>query len=166
MPTRTTSRTITRTGARVVAVSAIVALAGGLVACASGGAGATSLSRGDQRMLENAAGEAPVVAVMMTADWCSTCKTLEPRVQQAMTSMPYNSVAMVYADYTDRQSPAAEQTLADAGLTSLHESNGGKTGIVYLIDADTGAIVGEIRGTSMNAQQIYGALEAAVQAAS
>ena len=155
-----------RTSARVLAVASLVAFAGGLTACAMGGSGETSLSRSDQRSLEAAAGEARVVAVMMTADWCSTCNTLEPRVQQAMTSMPYNSVAMVYADYSDRQNPAAAQTLADAGLASLHESNGGKTGIVYLLDADSGAILGEVRGSSMSADQIKGALEAAVQATS
>jgi len=155
----------TRTAARVFAVASTIALAGGLTACSTGGAGETSLSRGDQRSLEAAAGEANVVAVMMTADWCNTCSTLEPRVQQAMTAMPYNSVAMIYADYSDRQSPEAETTLADAGLTSLHERNGGKTGIVYLLDADTGAILGQVRGTSMSTDQIKGALEAAVTAA-
>ncbi|NRA57699.1 MAG: hypothetical protein HRU13_06235 [Phycisphaerales bacterium] len=82
-----------------------------------------------------------------------------------MTRMPYNSVTMVYADYTDRGNPAAVQTLADAGLSSLHESNGGKTGIVYLLDADSGTILGQIRGGSASADEIQGVLEAAVQAA-
>ncbi len=154
-----------RTSARVLAAASLVAIVGGVTACATGGAGSTSLTSSDQRSLEATAGEAEVVAVMMTADWCPPCRTLKPNVQQAMTSMPYNSVAIVYADYTDRRDPAAMETLAEAGLSSLYESNGGKTGVVYLLDADSGAILGQVSGGSASASEIKTALEAAVQAA-
>ncbi len=161
MPIRTSRRPV----ARVLAVASLVAFAGGLAACATGGAGSTSLTRSDQRSFEAAAGEAEVVAVMMTADWCPPCRTLKPNVQEAMGRMPYNSVTMVIADYTDRRNPAAVQTLADAGLSSLHESNGGKTGIVYFLDAQTGTVLGQVSGGNTTASQVQGALEAAVQAA-
>ena len=76
-----------RTSARVLAAASLVAIVGGVTACATGGAGSTSLTSSDQRSLEATAGEAEVVAVMMTADWCPPCRTLKPNVQQAMTDV-------------------------------------------------------------------------------
>lgn len=149
---------------RILATCALVAAAATLAACAS--TGSTNLSRSDQRSLEAAADGAQVVAVMMAADWCGICKTLEPRFNEAMTALPYNSVRVIVADYTDRSGEAANATLQAAGLSSLAETNGRTTGIVYLIDADTGELLGDIRGTSMSSAQIRQKLEETLAQAS
>ncbi|MFI4881507.1 MAG: TlpA family protein disulfide reductase [Phycisphaerales bacterium JB064] len=154
----------TRLPVRAIAAASLVAIAAGLAACAS--TGSTNLSRSDQRQLEAAADGAEVVAVMMTAEWCGICKTLEPRFNEAMTTLPYNSMRVIYADYTDRSGDAAKATLKEAGLTSLAETNGRTTGVVYLIDADTGELLGDIRGTSVTSAQIRQKLQEAIDAAS
>ncbi len=155
-PTPRTLRTLAATG--------LLAAAVGLAACAS--TGSTELmSSADQQQLEAAADGAPVVAVAMVADWCGPCKALEPKFNEAMTTLPYNSVRVIHADYTDRRNPEARATLRDAGLESLEKSNGGTTGVIYLLDADTGEVLGDIRGGGASASEIRQRLTDAIAAA-
>lgn len=156
---------IRRNALRSSLTAATIAVALGLGACASTGT-TEMMSSADQDQLESAADGAPVVAVAMVADWCPPCKTLEPRLNEALTTLPYNSVRVIHADYTDRSNPAARATLRDAGLESLERSNNGTTGIVYLLDADTGMILGDIRGGGLTAGQIRERLNDAIAAAS
>lgn len=156
---------IRRNALRSSLTAGTIAVALGLGACASTGT-TEMMSSADQDQLEQAAQGAPVVAVAMVADWCPPCKTLEPRLNEALTTLPYNSVRVIHADYTDRSNPAARATLRDAGLESLERSNNGTTGIVYLLDADTGMILGDIRGGGLTAGQIRERLNDAIAAAS
>lgn len=134
-----------------------------LTACAITASGDTaSMSRADKQSLASTANGAEVVAVMMTADWCGPCKQLEPKFQEALTDLPYNSVRVIVADYTDRSNPSATQTLADAGLSSLGESNGGTTGVIYLLDAGTGDVVGQIAGGGASTAEIRETMESAI----
>jgi thiol-disulfide isomerase/thioredoxin len=149
---------------RTLCATALCAAALGLGACAS--TGSTELmSSADRQDLEAAAEGAPVVAVAMVADWCGPCKALEPKFNEAMTTLPYNSVRVIHADYTDRRDPAARATLRAAGLDSLERSNGGTTGVIYLIDADSGEVLGDVRGSALSATQIRERLTDAIAAA-
>ncbi len=150
--------------ARTLAATALLAAAVGLAACSSTGT-TDMMTSADQRQLESAAGGAQVVAVAMTADWCGPCKALEPKFNEALTTLPYNSVRVIRADYSDRSNPEARATLRDAGLESLERSNNGTTGVVYLLDADTGAVLGDIRGGGLSAGQIRERLNDALAAA-
>ncbi|CAK9029610.1 Thioredoxin domain-containing protein [Durusdinium trenchii] len=159
MPTSTTLRTAIATGLLAASLT--------LTACAITASGDTaSMSRADKQSLASTANGAEVVAVMMTADWCGPCKQLEPKFQEALTDLPYNSVRVIVADYTDRRDPAATQTLADAGLSGLGESNGGTTGLIYLLDADTGAVLGQITGGGASTAQIRQTMQDAIAQAS
>lgn len=150
---------------RTALTASTISIALALGACASTGT-TEMMSSADQRQLEQAAQGAPVVAVAMVADWCPPCKTLEPRLDEALTTLPKGSVRLIQADYTDRRNPAARATLRGAGLESLERSNNGTTGIVYLLDADTGMILGDIRGGGLTAGQIRERLNDAIAAAS
>lgn len=157
--------TPTRPTPRTLAATLLLAAALGLGACSSTGT-TEMMTSADQRQLEAAAGGASVVAVAMTADWCGPCKALEPKFNEAMTSLPYNSVRVIRADYTDRGNPEARATLRDVGLDGLERSNGGTTAVIYLLDADTGAVLGDIRGASLSAGEIRERLNDAIAAAS
>ncbi|MEL7473096.1 MAG: thioredoxin domain-containing protein [Planctomycetota bacterium] len=99
--------------------------------------------------LDNATGDAEIVAVAMHADWCGACKTLGPKVSQSLQSFTgEDQIDFRVADFTDRQNPAGEAMLNDIGLGELAEMNNGKTGLVYLVDAQTGDVFGRIQGAN------------------
>jgi|GEM_PF-5879890 len=136
-----------------------------LSACASTGS-TEMMTSADQQQFAATAEGAQVVAVAMVADWCPPCKTLEPRLDEALATLPAGSVRVIRADMTNTRTPEGRETLRDAGLSSLYETNGGTTGIVYLLDADTGAVLGDIRGGGLTAGQIRERLNDAIAAAS
>lgn len=149
---------------RTTLTASTVSIALALGACASTGS-TEMMTSADQRQLEAAADGAPVVAVAMVADWCPPCKTLEPRLDEALATLPAGSVRVIRADMTNTKTPEGRETLREAGLSSLFETNGGNTGIVYLLDADTGAVLGDIRGGKLSAGQIRERLNDAIAAA-
>ncbi|MEM7628674.1 MAG: thioredoxin domain-containing protein [Planctomycetota bacterium] len=138
-----------------------VAIAAGLGAImVAGGCGqkAAKVSSDDRQRLEafgeRQATEPKVLAVAMHADWCGTCQTLGPRLMEAAGPLEARGVQVVKADHTSRTDPQAESTLTDIGLGDLYAKNGGKTGVVYLVDADSGAVLDEIRGANHSVEQI------------
>lgn len=149
---------------RTTLMASTVSIALALGGCASTGS-TEMMTSADQQQLEQAAAGAPVVAVAMVADWCPPCKTLEPRLDEALATLPAGSVRVIRADMTNTKTPEGRETLREAGLSSLFETNGGKTGLVYLLDADTGAILGDIRGGGLTAGQIRERLNDAIAAA-
>lgn len=149
---------------RTTLTASTISIALALGACASTGS-TEMMTSADQQQLEQAAAGAPVVAVAMVADWCPPCKTLEPRLDEALSTLASGSVRLIRADMTDTKTPEGRETLREAGLSSLFETNGGKTGLVYLLDADTGAVLGDIRGGGLTAGQIRERLNDAIAAA-
>jgi len=127
--------------------------------CASDGDSAKA-EQGADRMVEphNATldamtGEAEVIGVAMHADWCGACQTLGPKVTEAMRQLD-----------DDRVHPVATSTLASFGLSGLEELNDGKTGVLYLVDAQTGEVLGRIGG-SVTVEQIRAQLAEALATA-
>ena len=138
-----------------------VAIAAGLGAImVAGGCGqkAAKVSSDDRQRLEafgeRQATEPKVLAVAMHADWGGTCQTRGPRLMEAAGPLEARGVQVVKADHTSRTDPQAESTLTDIGLGDLYAKNGGKTGVVYLVDADSGAVLDEIRGANHSVEQI------------
>jgi len=154
-----TTRTTT-----ALAAALLAAAASSLVGCAGGPA--STLTRANQARLDTAAADAEVVAVAMHADWCATCQVLGPRMVEAADTLADPRLKLVKADLTDRQNPDAAGTLAGMGLSDLYAQNAGKTGIIYLVDADTGAVLGEITGTSVTADEIAATLRQTIARAS
>ena len=93
-------------------------------------------------------GEKPMVyAVMMYADWCGTCKALDPKITQAreIDNLDSKNVLFVNLDLTDETSNHQAAMMAAAlGITELYESNAGKTGFMLLINAETGEKISRI----------------------
>ena len=82
-----------------------------------------------------------VIAVMMHADWCGSCKSLDPKVTQAReeAKLDEQDVLFVTFDLTDDTTKAQSKMMAAAlGIAEVYESNAGKTGFMLLVNAESG----------------------------
>lgn len=150
--------------AMVAAGLGAVLIAGG---CGQKGAGLSSGGRDKlEAYAQQQATQPEVLAVAMHADWCGTCLQLGPKLLEAAGPLEAQGVQVVKADHTSRTDPAARATLAELGLSSLYERNGGATGLVYLVDADTGEVLDQIRGANFSVAQISTKLTNALAEAS
>ncbi len=118
-------------------------MAAGLAGCApnssSAGVG------GDVGTQVAAMDGAEVYVVAMHADWCGKCKALGPEMMAAKSLLSDSPAKFVKADLTDRSNPAGKATLENLGLGELYKANKGKTGLAYIIDAQTGKVLGKIK---------------------
>lgn len=141
--------------------AAVLGLVLGLAGCGS----TETAAKNNTSALRAATGEAEVVLVEMWAEWCGACQRLDPQVAAAVEQMGDRPVRLVKADLTDRNGPAAEATLREMGLGGLYEKNSGKTGVVYIVNADTGEVMGEISGTRVTSAEIVARVSEALEAA-
>lgn len=153
----------------VLSVAGVVGLGGVLAGCGStetadSGAAAERTTIANARLAE-AAGDAEVLVVAMHADWCGTCKALGPQVKEAMGRLGDAPIKFVKADLTEKSNPVGQQALTDFGLEDLYARNGGKTGVLYLVDAQTGEVIQRLAGVNDD-KVIEAAVRAAVASAS
>lgn len=76
----------------------------------------------------------PIVA-RFTADWCGSCKILEPKFQEAIGQLDNkDAFDLVIFDFTDDMSKAkAAAKAGETGLTDLYQSLAPKTGMAILV---------------------------------
>ena len=82
-----------------------------------------------------------VYGILMYADWCGTCKALDPKIAQARkeANLDQEDILFLRWDLTDElTSHQAEMMAAVLGLGDLYNENAGKTGFMLLVDADSG----------------------------
>ncbi|MDJ0921452.1 MAG: thioredoxin family protein [Henriciella sp.] len=92
----------------------------------------------------------PVLRIInFTADWCSNCQILNPRIDDAMSEYPEGTIELVNLDVTDagRKADELRKAAAFADAIRLADANkagylwdwyGGITGIAVIVAADTG----------------------------
>lgn len=94
-----------------------------------------------------ASAEAPVKLVNFTADWCTSCRVLEPKLSRALESVTIADVELVTIDLTHLRSGSdSRQATIDASeaLLRFHKAEylwewyGGYTGMAVMIASDTG----------------------------
>lgn len=92
-------------------------------------------------------------AVLFYADWCGSCKTLDPKVKEARKSLADSPVLFLTFDMTDDATKHQSAMLAEAiGLDTLYVENGGKTGYLAIVDAASGKVLGKLtKGDSAEA---------------
>lgn len=89
----------------------------------------------------------PVAAVLVFAEWCPSCKVLDPKVEAARTMLEDDAASFVVLDYTDRDADAffAQADAAGVGgpLRALF-ADGVRTGQLLLIDMGDLSVVEQV----------------------
>jgi thiol:disulfide interchange protein len=100
---------------------------------------------------QDASSSAEIIAVLMYADWCGSCKILDPALEQAKTenNLMDQDVLFVRMDYSNDATTKQSEMLAQAlGLGDIFEANDGKTGFIALVDAHEMQIISTLRKDS------------------
>ena len=90
------------------------------------------------------AGQPKFYAILFYADWCPSCKVLDPVLERARAKaeLDQKPVLFVRFDLTNANTKAQSALLAERlGLSDILENNAGKTGYAMLVNANTGAPV-------------------------
>ncbi|MEL6360582.1 MAG: hypothetical protein AAFR21_05810 [Pseudomonadota bacterium] len=130
------------------------------------GAGAAFAEEPKSAMKDKAMAEikAPrVTAVMVYADWCSSCKILDPNVTKAKEAGAFEGIDYVVLDYTSRDQEAFFGAADEAGVgpaVRAHLADEIKTGWLLLVDNDDARVVGKAV-KSMSPEEIAGAVKSA-----
>ena len=108
-----------------------------------------------------------LAAVLVYADWCGSCKVLDPKLTEAKAEGPIDGLQHFVLDYTARDDAAF---FASADALGIGEpvraklADTIKTGILLLVDVDDGTIVGDLR-KELSVAQIRSAMKSAAAGA-
>jgi thiol-disulfide isomerase/thioredoxin len=106
-----------------------------------------------------------VVGLVFYADWCGTCKVLEPRIDEVKKELADKPVYITRVDLTDDATRAQSQLFANwVGLGEIYQEHGGATGFMLLIDPEEKKVIQRI-GAQHSEQQIRQAIDQALAAA-
>ena len=133
-----------------------------LVAC--GNAPSESAGTSDTPVAE--VSEARLVAALSYADWCGSCKTLDPKIQEARAGGDLGA-AFVTLDFTAKDTEAYFASADAAGIGEpirAKYAEGVKTGQLLLIDVDDAEVVGVVT-KEMSAAEIAASVKAAASGA-
>lgn len=85
------------------------------------------------------------LAVLMYADWCNSCKVLDPKLKAVRPEFEQGKILFVRFDFTNERTSHQSSMLAQAlGVGGLYEKNAGKTGYVALVDRASGQTIEKI----------------------
>lgn len=124
----------------------------------------TQTTTTDTAVLHEQADGAQLDLVLMRADWCAQCRVLGAKVDRVLPAFEGEPVKLIVADLTDIHNPAGKAVLEQEGLGALFESNRGRTGVLYLIDAETGEVYDRVYSRASD-DEIRGDIERALEKA-
>ncbi|MEW6213288.1 MAG: thioredoxin family protein [Acidobacteriota bacterium] len=86
-----------------------------------------------------------LLAVLFYADWCNSCKILEPKLNQVKREFQDKSVLFTRFDLTDDfTKDQSAHFAALIGLENFYRESEGKTGFMLLIDGQSKKLLGKI----------------------
>lgn len=118
-----------------------------------------------QSQAETAMAKPALYAVAFHADWCGSCKVLEPQVIKARgkSDLDNQNVLFVTLDLTDKTTRHQSGLMADAlGIGDFYKENNGKTGFVLLVNSATGEMLGKL-SKEMDSNQISSMIQEKIQ---
>ena len=105
-------------------------------------------------------------AVLVYADWCGSCKVLDPKIEKVKSMGAIPGVDFVTLDYTSKDADDFYAQADEAGVgKAVRDYLEGtiKTGVLLLVDADDEKVIGKVTKTS-EPGEIVTALKDAVSA--
>ena len=139
----------------ILAAAAATALA----AC-----GQTAVPASERAAVTAPAEDTKVLAVLSYADWCGSCKALDPKVKAVQAANAFEGVEFATIDYTSRDMDAFFADAETLGVTAAMRAtfpDKVKTGRLYLINLDSGDVIGTV-DKSMDDAAITAAITEAV----
>lgn len=135
----------------------------GLTACGAPAAAPDSPAQVTEAVTQ----ETRLVAALSYADWCGSCKVLDPKLAAIRTGAPIEGVSHIVLNYTDKNQNAYFSTADEAGVGDAlrtYFSDGVSTGLLLLVDLDDSEVVNIIH-KNMTEDEIRTAIETAAAAA-
>lgn len=92
------------------------------------------------------AGEKPeVIGVLFYADWCGSCKTLDPKIEAVKGEFAEDAILFTRVDMTDDYTQRQSAYLASLlDMDAVYEAHAPKTGFMLLLDGDSGKVLGKL----------------------
>jgi len=88
------------------------------------------------------AGGPEFLAVTFYADWCGSCKVLDPRVEAVKKEFAGENILFTRVDHTDDFTQEQSKLFANLlGIGSIYEEHAPATGFLLLIDMDTNEVL-------------------------
>lgn len=91
-----------------------------------------------------------VLGILFYADWCGSCRILEPEIEKARgkSDLDNSAILFVRLDLTDATRRHQSELMAHAlGVADFYEENGGATGFMLLVDAETKEVISQLTKT-------------------
>ena len=88
-----------------------------------------------------------VLAVLSYADWCGSCKALDPKVKAVQAANTFDGVEFATIDFTSRDADAFFADAETLGVGETMRATFGdkiKTGRLYLVDLDSGEVIATV----------------------
>jgi thiol-disulfide isomerase/thioredoxin len=86
-----------------------------------------------------------VLGALFYADWCGSCKALEPKLNQVKRDFQGQPILFTRFDLTDDfTNDQSARYAALLGLENYYRENDGKTGFMLLFDAQSKKLIGKI----------------------
>ena len=109
--------------------------------------GQASVPASERAAVTVPAEDARVLAVLSYADWCSSCKALDPKVKAVQAANQFDGVEFATIDYTSRNSEAFFADAETLGIGDTMRTTFGdkiKTGRLYLVNLETGEVISTV----------------------
>jgi len=106
------------------------------------------------RAQETAPKEGPkVVGLLFYADWCASCKALEPKLNEVRKQLVVQPIYFTRVDMTDESTKKQSEMFAEwVGFGEIYREHAPKTGFMLLIDPKEKKVLDKLTKTQSEAE--------------
>ncbi len=107
----------------------------------------TACFMGNAQLALSADQKPEVLGILFYADWCGSCKILDPEIEKARgkSDLDNDAILFVRLDLTDATRRHQSELMAHAlGVGDFYQENGGATGFMLLVDAETKEVISKL----------------------